>query len=151
MVPLVVQLGAFDNHDFSYPGAPLSGMDSAQVNQRAIRITADQPDSARDRNLSRLQGAVPVPLLMMHTTVDSSAPLSALQVFRRAVLASGGGENLVQRCVQASGHGTFSDQETVQTWDDFFKWIDEGGRPDGDDLLADLSEVGRAFTDPTRE
>lgn len=143
-VPLAISRKVFDNTDFVYPGS--GSIEAAKVNSLAIRISAD-PIALGDRNLARLRGHVPVPLLMMHTTGDSGAALSALQEYKRAAINKGSVNKLVQRCVQSSGHGDFTDQETIDSLDAFFSWLDDGIVPEADDLLGDLSHLGERFTD----
>ena len=48
------------------------------------------------------------------------------------------------------GHRRFSDEEQIQAFDDLFKWVKEGKRPEGDDVMADLRDAGRKFTNPLR-
>ena len=147
-VPLVLEHNAFDNRDYVYPAAP--GIDSQTINQGVIRIAADPAVRQADPNFSSPTGAVPVPLLMMHTTGDSGTPFSVLQDFRRAAEQTGDAERLVQRAVQAPGHGDFSGEEIERAWDDFFAWCAGGENPAGDDMLGATAEIGAAFTDPPR-
>lgn len=147
--PLVMRLGAFDNREFRYSGVPTLGVTDDEINAQVIRINSTARRDV-DPNFSSLRGSVPVPLLMMHTTGDSSTPVSGLQDFRRQVIAHGDENNLVQRLVQAPGHGDFTGPEIVAAWHDFFAWIEDGTRPKGDDVLASLENAGAEFTDPSR-
>jgi hypothetical protein len=57
---------------------------------------------------------------------------------------------LVQRIYRATGHCTFSPEETMAAFDALVSWVHGGLKPEGDDVLADLSDAGRKFTNPLR-
>jgi hypothetical protein len=57
---------------------------------------------------------------------------------------------LVQRIMKIPGHCQFSEQEQTAAFDDLVKWVREGQRPEGDDVMADLRDAGRKFTNPLR-
>lgn len=61
-------LDAFDNTDFVYPGDTSRGVSAEEVNQEVVRMAGDPQVRNADPNLSDLSGAVPIPLLMIHTT-----------------------------------------------------------------------------------
>jgi hypothetical protein len=77
-------------------------------------------------------------------------PITIAQAYRRAVERAGNGHLLVQRAIRNAGHCTFSVAEQAQAFDDLVRWSMGGVRPDGDDLLADLRDIGRRFTTPLR-
>ena len=49
-----------------------------------------------------------------------------------------------------AAHCQFSEQEQVQAFDDLVTWVRTAKRPDGDDVMADLRDAGRRFTNPLR-
>ena len=144
-------LDAFDNTDFVYPGDPARGVSAEDVNQKVIRIAGDPGVRNADPNLSDLTGAVPAPLLMIHTTGDGWVPISGVQAFRRLAEAAGNGDLVVQRAVRATGHCDFSDQELSRAAEDLMNWAENGVRPEGEDILGPLEDAGLDFTDPIRE
>ncbi len=144
-------IDAFDNTDFVYPGDPSGGVSEEEVNQAAIRIAGDPQVRNADPNLSDLTGAVPVPLLMIHTTGDGWVPISGMQAFRRLAEAADDSELLVQRAVRAAGHCDFSDQELITAMEDLINWVENGVKPEGEDILGPLEDAGLDFTDPIRE
>lgn len=144
-------LDAFDNTDFEYPGDPASGVSAEDVNQAAIRIAGDPQVRNVDPNLSNLTGAVPIPLLMLHTTGDGWVPISAMQDFRRLAEAAGNDDLLVQRAVRAPGHCDFTDQELTTATEDLTNWVENGAKPEGEDIQGPLEDAGLDFTDPIRE
>ena len=144
--PLVMSQKAFDNTDFVYRAPPACGVDSTELNRRVLRMTADDQVRHVDPNFSFLKGAVPVPLLMVHTTGDAATPFSVMQDFRRRADAAGNGERLVQWAVQAPDHGGYELEEVVKPWEALFLWVEQDVKPEGDDVLGDLRDVGTRFT-----
>ena len=59
-------------------------------------------------------------------------------------------EHLVQRLMRSAGHCTFSAQEQIAAFDDLAKWVRQGVRPEGDEVLGDLTNAGLKFTQPLR-
>ena len=153
---LAAQLGpqlldAFDNTEFVYPGDPESGISAEEVNQKVVRIAGDPQVRNVDPDLSDLSGTIPIPLLMIHTTGDGWVPISEAQHFRRLAEAAGNGDLLVQRAVRAPDHCDFSDQELIRAAEDLRNWVENGVKPEGEDVLGPPESVGLDFTDPIRE
>ncbi len=144
-------LDAFDNTEFVYPGDPASGISAEEVNQKVVRIAGDPQVRNADPNLSDLTGAVPAPLLMIHTTGDGWVPISEVQAFRRLAEAADNGDLVVQRAVRAPGHCDFSDGELSRAAEDLMNWVENGVKPEGEDILGPLEDAGLDFTDPIRE
>ena len=149
--PLAVESGLFDNTDFVYSGDAASGIGAEEVNSRVVRISGDSQASKDDFNFPDLTGAVPVPLLMLHTTGDGSALFSGIHAFRRMADAAGNGDLLVQRAIRAGGHCDFSQREMTTALEDLFNWVENGIKAEGEDILGPLHDVGLKFTDPLRE
>jgi len=144
-------LDAFDNTEFVYPGDPASGISAEEVNQEVVRVAGDPQVRNADPNLSDLTGAVPAPLLMIHTTGDGWVPISEVQAFRRLAEAAGNGDLLIQRAVRAPSHCDFSDEELSRAAEDLMNWVENGVKPEGEDILGPLEDAGLDFTDPIRE
>jgi hypothetical protein len=59
----------------------------------------------------------------------------------------GKGDLLVQRVVEDPNHCGFMASEWEEGLEDLVAWVEEGKRPDGDDVLvSDLRQVGKRFT-----
>ena len=129
------------------------GLTSEEVNEGIRRLSAD-PEA---RNAEAHPDAVPTtgrisdPLLTLHNTGDLFVPISMEQSYRRKVDEAGKGDLLVQRIIRSAGHCKLSEAELQTAWDDLVDWVAEGDKPEGDDVLGDLSDAGRQFTDPLRE
>ncbi len=143
-------MGAFDNTEFVYPADPGSGISADELNARVIRIAGDPQIRNVEPNLSHLRGAVPIPLLMIHTTGDGWVPFSNMQQFRRLADATGNGDLLVQRAIRAPDHCGFSQQELERAFQDLVNWVEMGLKPAGEDVLGPLQDIGLEFTDPIR-
>ncbi len=142
---------AFSNIGFVYEAAADSGISSEELNEQVVRIAGSPLVRRLIPSLSELTGAVPIPLLMIHTTGDGWVPISGMQDFRRLAEAAGNGDLLVQRAVRAPGHCDFSDQELIRAMEDLADWVENGVKPEGEDILGSLEDAGRDFTDPLRE
>ncbi len=128
------------------------GFTDAALNSGVRRLPADPSV----RNASAYPDKVPTtgrisdPLLTLHNTGDLFVPISQEQSYRRKAEAAGNGDLLVQRIIRDGGHCKFTDQEVTRAWNDLVDWVTTGAKPAGDDVLGDLADAGRAFTEPLR-
>jgi hypothetical protein len=90
------------------------------------------------------------PVLTLHGSGDLYVPISLEQSLRRAVDAAKSSSSLVQRIVRSPGHCNFSAEEQADAFDALVAWARTGKRPEGDDVLGDLTDAGRKFTNPVR-
>jgi pimeloyl-ACP methyl ester carboxylesterase len=142
---------AASNAEAVYHIDPGLGISDDELNSGVRRLDFDP--KARDPKLypafAPIQGRLEEPFLSIHTTGDFFVPFSLEQSYRRKVEASGAGELLVQRAIRRPGHCEISYGERSRAFDDLVRWVEEGIRPEGDDVLApDLTDVGLRFTDP---
>jgi hypothetical protein len=77
-----------------------------------------------------------MPVLTMHTLGDLFVPFSMEQLYARRVAAHGDSGLLVQRAIRDIGHCAFSEGELNQAFGDLARWVHEGVRPAGDDVLT---------------
>ena len=54
----------------------------------------------------------------------------------------------MQRAIRRAGHCTFSQEERIAAFEDLVKWVEHQQKPAGDNILADLTDAGRTFTNP---
>ena len=147
-IPIVT---AFDNTDFVYATTPEGGVTQEELNAKVLRVAGDPEIRNVSPSYSELTGAVPVPLLMIHTTGDGFVPISAMRTFRRLAEAAGNGDLLVQRAVRAPGHCDFSTEEGVAALEDLADWVELGVKPEGEDILGPLESAGLDYTEPLRD
>jgi hypothetical protein len=86
----------------------------------------------------------------MHGTGDLYVPIFLEQTLKRAIAAAGAERLLVQRVYRIGSHCQFSQPEMIKAFDDLVKWVRQGTKPEGDEVLGDLSNAGLKFTDPLR-
>ena len=95
-------------------------------------------------------GRIERPVLSLHGTGDLYVPISLEQSLRRAVDKAGQSALLVQRIIRSPGHCNFSATEQADAFDALVDWARNGKQPQGDDVLADLTNAGMKFTNPLR-
>lgn len=138
------------NDKVRYTVDPGHGITSAAIDANVRRVSPDPSLYEAYEETRPLSGAIKRPILTLHTTADMVVPVVSAQALQRAVNGAGKGDLLVQRLIRAPGHCTFSGAEQVQGFTDLVKWVRLGERPDGDNVLGDLSDTGRKFTNPLR-
>ncbi len=143
---------AATNAGVDYRADPGLGFDGDAINQGVRRLAADPAlrDPEKHPDTAPTTGHLHAPLLTLHETGDLIVPISAEQSYRKKAEAAGNGDLLVQRIIRNGSHCEFSDEEVTQAWNDLVKWVAGDEQPEGDDVLADLSDAGRAFTNPVR-
>lgn len=143
---------AATNEGVKYSIEPGLGLTSAELDAGVRRFKADP--AARDAHAHPdavpTTGKISKPLLTLHGTGDLFVPISQEQSYRRKVDAAGKGDLLVQRAIRSAGHCAFSTEEFTAAFTDLTTWVKENKKPKGDDLLGDLSDIGKQFTNPLR-
>ena len=144
---------AVDTAHLEYAIDPGLGVTADELNSRARRKTGDAV--ARSANgpyeeAVPFDGKIERPLLTMHGTGDLFVPVLIEQGLKRAVSGAGNDRLLVQRLYRIGNHCQFSQPEMIRAFDDLVKWVREGVKPEGDDVLGDLTDAGRKFTEPLR-
>jgi dienelactone hydrolase len=141
------------NSDVKYHIDDGLGLSDDAINARVQRKAADQ--NARGAQ-GPYEEAIPFdgrferPLLTLHGSGDLYVPISLEQSLRRAVDAARSSSWLVQRIVRSPGHCNFSAEEQAAAFDALVTWARTGKRPEGDDVLGDLTDAGKKFTNPLR-
>ena len=96
-------------------------------------------------------GQIQRPLLTMHGTGDLYVPIHLERALKRAVSDARHDDLLVQRIYRIAGHCGFNATEQARSFDDLVKWVRDGVKPSGDDIMGDLRDAGRTFTSPLRD
>jgi len=141
------------NTDTRYAIEDGLGLTAKDINDHVRRKAADR-DARSDRGPYEeavpFDGKLERPLLTIHNTGDLYVPISLERALKRAVDAAGRSSHLVQRIVRSAGHCSFSPQELNRGFDDLVAWARGGQRPEGDDVMGDLTNAGLKFTEPLR-
>ncbi len=122
----------------------------ALVRRKAPDMDLRNPMGPFDE-LVPFDGKIERPLLTMHGTGDLFVPIHLEQTLNRAVEAAGRQSLLVQRAYRIAGHCRFNAEEQARSFDDLVKWVRQGTKPGGDNIMGDLTDAGRLFTSPLRE
>jgi alpha-beta hydrolase superfamily lysophospholipase len=138
---------AATNADAQYHVDPGLGMTDTELNGGVRRLAADL---SAGKDAPTTSGKLGKPLLTLHNTGDLLVPIAQEVGYRQKATAAGAGDLLVQRAIRDAGHCQFSDAELTAAWHDLANWVQTGTKPGGDDLSGDLTDVGRAFTQPLR-
>lgn len=138
-----------DNSDVVYQfdtDAAQSGAETV-FNGTVQRVTAD-PQARRNNgiaNVTPTTGDLHIPTLSLHTLGDLFVPFRMEQVYARRVASKGNAHNLVQRATRDYGHCAFTGPEMVQTFTDLVKWVENGIKPAGDDVLDPAAVASPSF------
>jgi pimeloyl-ACP methyl ester carboxylesterase len=129
------------------------GLSAETLNTRARRKAGDPEIRSANgpyEEIVPFDGRIERPLLTMHGTGDLFVPIFLEQTLKRAVAAAGKERLLVQRVYRIGAHCQFSQPEMTRAFDDLVAWVRQGTRPEGDEVLGDLSNAGTKFTNPLR-
>jgi len=96
-------------------------------------------------------GKIERPLLTMHGTGDLFVPIHLERTLNRAVTSAGEQDLLVQRIYRIAGHCGFNAEEEARAFDDLAAWVHGGPKPDGDNVIGNLRDAGKKFTNPLRQ
>lgn len=144
---------AASTEGFDYRLDPQFGLTTAALTAR-VRVKRPEGNlrtaAGQYQELRPFDGQLAKPVMAIAGTGDLQVPMSQQRAFRQAVMAAGRGDLLVQRIMRIPAHCQFSEQEQVQAFDDLVTWVRTAKRPEGDDVMADLRDAGRKFTNPLR-
>lgn len=141
---IAARLGA--NTDRVYDLGPDAGVTGDGFNRAAVRLSPDAALLARFSGGQVASGAFRVPVLAMHTTGDGLVPFEDQRIIRQRADAAGTATLLVQREYADPGHCGFNTAEQEAGFEALVRWVEDGQKPDGDDILAaDRATLGLRF------
>jgi len=128
------------------------GLTADAINARVRRKAVDEAarSGAKHDEVIPFDGRFERPVMTLHGTGDLYVPIMLERSLKQAVDAAGRQQWLVQRVMRIPDHCGFSRQEQTQAFDDVVSWVRDGVRPRGDDVMGDLRDAGRTFTNPLR-
>ncbi len=145
--------GFYNNAKKIYKLGPTAGVTSDEFNRNVLRVNNPPPNDPYGAG-NVVTGKLQMPLITMQGTGDIATVFSGSQEVRRRVDAAGKSDLLVQRAIQSPIHcaeqSGFTTEELKKGLDDLVAWAEQGTKPDGEDLLGDLSAIGHAFTSTPR-
>jgi pimeloyl-ACP methyl ester carboxylesterase len=141
------------NSDVHYAIDDGLGLTGDAINAGVRRKAADgEARSARGAYEEAIpfDGRIERPVITLHGSGDLYVPITLEQSLKHAVDGAGKSSLLVQRIIRSPGHCNFSAEEQVDGFDALVRWARKGVKPDGDDVLGDLTKAGMKFTNPIR-
>ena len=115
---------------------------SAALNAAVPRVAQDANNNPLRRDGLRwvplVNGRPYAPAVTIHTLGDLFVPFSMQQVYRTRLVAAGTtrADRVVQRAIRGVTHCDFTNAEMQAAFDDMVKWVKQGTKPTGDDVLT---------------
>jgi hypothetical protein len=148
---------------YQFDNDPAVSAEEAAFNAQIVRIAAD-PKYRHPDGLGRLPGSavvsppisgdISIPVLSTHTIGELFVPFHMEQIYARRVASYGKADLLVSRAIRDIFHCSFSQPERIAAFDDLVRWVEDGDRPAGDEILSRAAvanaRFGCQFTEPDR-
>jgi hypothetical protein len=137
----VVSGNLYDNRgrDFQLDADPELSSEEIGLNERILRVQRTAGVNRRGRapmgRIPEITGRLTIPVVSTHTLGDLFVPFSMQQIYARDAARFGRSDLLVQRAMRAVGHCEYSPEELAQTFDALVSWVEDGVKPEGDDIL----------------
>ncbi len=130
--------------EYQIDSDPALSDEEAMLNDLIPRIEAPR-EYRRTRGINRipggeadspyLRGNLKVKTVSLHTLGELFVPFHMQQIYAERVAANGKSHNLVQRAIRDTNHCGFAPDELSTAFDDLAAWVEDGVRPEGDDVL----------------
>ena len=107
------------------------------LNTEVLRVGPDPQGSHPNglANVPPISGNINIPVLSLHTVGDLFVPFLMQQIYAQRVAENGKAHLLVQRIIRDVGHCAFTIAEQEQAFADLVKWVEQGIKPEGDNVL----------------
>ncbi|WP_404329982.1 hypothetical protein [Mesobacillus maritimus] len=106
------------------------------LNDAVVRVVSDPQTKQQGlTGVPKVNGAHKIPMVSMHNVGDLFVPFHMQQLHAERAEANGNEELLVTRVIRAVGHCDFNADEESEAFADLAKWVEEGKKPTGDDIL----------------
>ncbi|HEY6254207.1 MAG TPA: hypothetical protein VIY51_00260 [Xanthobacteraceae bacterium] len=137
---------AFSNMDVRYSGSS----DDAALNRGVARFAADPQALAELRADGEPTGALPVPVVSIHSINDPQVVVEVQSAYRAAVERAGSGDRLVQAFTDEGEHTGQSAPELAAALDGLMQWIEKGVKPTPQSVAAACERWRGSFDGPCR-
>lgn len=116
---------AYDNTSTVYSGSA----DDAALNAGVARYSSDPSAVKYMLRYYTPTGELRVPVVALHTARDPIVPVFHMAMYAEAVEKAGASEYLLQRIIDAFGHGGFPDADVAAGFDTMVQWVRTGVKP----------------------
>jgi pimeloyl-ACP methyl ester carboxylesterase len=123
---------------YQLDGDPAVSPAEQALNDSVLRV-APTPQGLQPNGLANIPpilGTSRVPVISLHTLGDLFVPFSMEQTYARRMAASGASGLLVERAIRDVGHCGFTVSEQETAFADLVRWVEQGVKPAGDDILT---------------
>ncbi len=141
---------------YQFDSDPVVSPDEQALNDEVLRVAASPQglQQAGLANIPPIEANFRIPVVSLHTIGDLFVPLSMEQIYARRASARGTATLLVSRAIRDVNHCGFTTAEQERAFADLVRWVEDGVKPPGDDLLnpqfVASATFGCAFTLTTR-
>jgi hypothetical protein len=136
----------FSNIGIHYKGSA----DDAALNRDVARFAADPAGAARLRADGDPTGALPVPVVSIHSINDPQVVVEVQSAYRDVVRAAGSGDRLVQAFTDERAHTGQSAPEIAAAIDALMQWIEKGTKPTAQSIAAACEALRAGIDGPCR-
>src|SRR5213594_2614643 len=120
----------FENRSTTYTGTGLQTLDAA-LNAGVDRFAGSTQAFNYLKAYYQPKGALDIPVLTLHTTLDPDVPFSHEASLAAIVAKAGASRKLVQQSYNRYGHCNFSPAETASAFLRLADWVKRGVKPVG--------------------
>jgi acetyl esterase/lipase len=141
---------------YQFDDDPALSPEEQAFNDGILRLEADRQYRRRDGlgslpgrrgngDSPQINGDISVPVISLHTLGELFVPFHMEQIYARRVAAQGNADLLVSRAIRDVNHCGFTLQEEAQAFDDLVDWVENGVKPEGDDILDPVAVADDDF------
>ncbi|KKK38756.1 hypothetical protein WQ57_07150 [Mesobacillus campisalis] len=116
------------------------------LNEAVTRITSDPQTKQQGlTGVPKVNGTHKIPMVSLHNIGDLFVPFHMQQLHAQRTAANGSEDLLVTRVIRDVAHCGFNSQEESEGFADLIKWVAEGKKPAGDDILDPAAVADEHF------
>ena len=136
----------FSNAGVQYKGTA----DDAALNRDVARFTADPAAVADLKADGQPTGALPVPVISIHSINDPRVVVEAQSAYRGYVETAGSLDRLVQAYTDEHDHNAQSAPELGAAFETLMQWAEKGTKPTPQTMLAACERLRATYDGPCR-
>jgi len=137
---------AFSNVGVQYKGST----DDVALNRDIARFAADPAAVADLKADGTPTGALPIPVLSIHSINDPRVAVEVQSAYRDLVTAAGNGDRLVQAYTDENEHTGQSGSELAAALDALMLWIEKGTKPTAQSVATRCEQLLMSYEGPCR-